>query len=109
MFTTQATSTNSRGGLAVAQPPEDGGKQVIGHDEENAAAADAHIAGRQVHRLGRGLHQHGDGPGEAHQPHKENGGEQGEDNGGAADDGADLLRALFPQIPGDEDGDPIAS
>ena len=104
MFTTQATSTNSRGGLAVSQPSEDGGEQVIGHDEEDAAA-DAHIAGREVHGLGRSLHQHRDRPGEAHQAYEKNGGEKRENKGGAADDGANLLRPLLAQIPGNENGD----
>ena len=94
-----------QGRLAVAQPAEDGGQQVIGHDEEDAAAADPHIAGGQVHGLGGGLHQHRDGAGKAHHDHEQHGRDQGKDHGGPADDLPDVLGLLLAQVPGDEDGD----
>ena len=52
---------------AVAKPAEDGGEQVVGNDEENAAAADARIARCEVNGLLGRLHQHGNGPRKAHE------------------------------------------
>jgi len=46
--------------LAVTEPAEDGGQQVVGDDEENAASADADVAGGQIHRLLGRLHENGD-------------------------------------------------
>ena len=69
---------------AVTKATEDGGEQVIGHDEEDTAAADAHIAGGQADGLLRCLHQHGDGTGKAHQQDKHPHREDGEHNGGSA-------------------------
>ena len=91
--------------LAVAQAAEDGGQQVIGHDEEDARAADAHIAGGQVHRFRRGLHQHRDGAGKHHHAHEQHRRQDGKHHRRAADDRADEVRLFLPQIAGDEHRD----
>lgn len=47
--------------LRVAKAAKDAADQVVKYDEHAADAADADVLRRQVHRLGRGLHQHRDG------------------------------------------------
>ena len=93
------------GRFAVAQTAEYGRQHVIGHNEEDACAADADIACRQLDGLRRGLHQDGDAPGKAHQYHEQRRRDDGKYHGTAADDLPDVLGPLFAQIPGDEDGD----
>ena len=91
--------------LAVTKAAEDGRKHIIGHNEEDACTADAHIAGRQVQRFRRGLHQHRDAPGKPHQRHEQHGCHQGKHHRAAADDLPDILGPLFTQIAGDEHRD----
>ena len=55
---------------AVAKASKDGREQVIRNDEENSAAADAHIARRETDGLLRRLHQNRDRPGKAHEQDK---------------------------------------
>ena len=55
---------------AVAKTSKDGREQVIRNDEENSAAADAHIARRETDGLLRRLHQNRDRPGKAHEQDK---------------------------------------
>ena len=91
--------------LAVPQPAENGGEHIVGHNKEDAAPADAHVAHRKVQGLRRGLHQHGDGPGKAHQKNAQPHGDQGEHNSRPAQNRSDMFRALFAQVPGDQHGD----
>ena len=90
---------------AVAKPAEDGGEQVIGNDEENAAAADAHIARCEVNGLLGRLHQHGNGPRKAHEQNEYPDGQDREHDRRAAEDRTDLLWPLFAKIPRDESRD----
>ena len=46
--------------LAVTEPAEDGGQQVVGVDVVNAASAVSVLAGGQIHRLLGRLHENGD-------------------------------------------------
>ena len=57
--------------IGVAQPPEDTTDKVVKHNEDKARAADADIEHRQLHRLGGGLHQPGQGPGKGHHDHRQ--------------------------------------
>lgn len=89
---------------AVAQTAEHRREQVVRHDEQNAAAADAHIARCQRHRLLRRLHEHRDRPRKADQQHEQHRCEYREHDGRAAEHRTDVLFALFTDIPRDEHG-----
>ena len=91
-----------QGRLAVPQSTENSGKHVVGYDEENAAAANAHIGRRLGYGCFRCLHQHGNRPCKAYHDDEQHSGNDGEHNGGTANDPTDLLGTLFPKVPGNE-------
>ncbi len=90
--------------FAVPHAAENGGKQIVGNDKEDARAADAHIAGCLIHRLGRCLHQRGNRAGKAHEHNKEDGCNHGKYKGRSPDCRPNLIRTLFTQISGNQHG-----
>ena len=94
-----------QGRSAVTQAAEEGREHIVCHDEKDACAADAHIAGGQVKGLDRGLHQAGNGSCQKHQHSEQHSGQKGEHHRRAADDRADELVLFFAQIPRDQHRD----
>ena len=84
--------------FAVAKAAEDGRQQIVGHDEKDTAAADAHIAGGQVNCLRRGLHQHRNRPRQRHHNDKQHRRNQRKHHRAAANDRPDVLRLFLAQI-----------
>ena len=89
---------------AGSQTAEHRREHVVCNDEQDAAAADAHIACRERERLLRCLHEHRDRPCEQHEQHEQTACENGEHDGRAAEHRADLLFAFFADIPRDQHG-----
>ena len=87
---------------AVAQTAEKSREHIIGYNKEDAAAANAHIAGGQVQGFGRSLHQTGNKPCKKHQHHEQCSCQKGEHNSCPANDLPDVLRSFFAQIAGNE-------
>ena len=90
--------------FAVAQASKNSGKEVIGHNKENAASADANIAHGKIQRFFGSLHQDGNGPGKTHQKNAQPHRDQRKHQGAAPQKRSDLFRPFFAQIPCDQNG-----
>ena len=89
-------------GFAVAQTAEDGGHQVVCHNKENTAAADADVACGKANGFLRSLHQHRNGPCKCDQQNKQNHGHNGKHHRGTAKHRPDLLGFLLTNIAGNQ-------
>lgn len=85
-------------GPGVADPPENGAQDVVGHNKEGAGPADADVQHRLMERVLRRVHEPGQYLGSTHQDGSEQDGEAGEQADAAADGAARILR-LPPADP----------
>ena len=93
-------------GPGVADPPENGAQDVVGHNKEGAGPADADVQHRLMERVLRRVHEPGQYLGSTHQDGSEQDGEAGEQADAAADGAARILR-LPPADPlPHQNGDP---
>ena len=86
----------------VAQAAEDAADEVIEHDEYAADAADADVLRRQLHRLGRRLHQHRDLLRKDDQRHRQHRRYHQEERHRPPDQPADALVLPLAQVAADE-------
>ena len=89
----------------IAHPPENTADHIIGHHKDDAASADADILYGQVQRLRRGLHQHGQRPGEDQQRRRQDHCQGQEKTDYAPDDLPYPFRAVFAQVTADQHRD----
>ena len=93
-------------GPGVADPPENGAQDVVGHNKEGAGPAEADVQHRLMERVLRRVHEPGQYLGSTHQDGSEQDGEAGEQADAAADGAARILR-LPPADPlPHQNGDP---